>query len=75
MRNRAMEQTKVAVVAVGGNSLIKDKQHQDVASQRMAVEETCRHIADMIDRANHESVSRAGAFQAQPPHEGRRPHS
>jgi carbamate kinase len=39
---------KVAVVAVGGNSLIMDK--QDVASQVQAVEETCKHIADMIAR-------------------------
>jgi len=39
---------KTAVVAVGGNALITDKQHQDVASQVSAVEETCRHIADMI---------------------------
>jgi carbamate kinase len=39
---------KVAIVAVGGNSLISDKQHEDVASQVKAVEETCKHIADMI---------------------------
>lgn len=42
--------SKVAIVAVGGNSLILDKQHEDVASQVHAVEETCRHIADMIER-------------------------
>ncbi len=41
---------RVAVVAVGGNSLITDKQHEDVPSQVRAVEETCRHIADMIQR-------------------------
>ena len=41
---------KVAIVAVGGNSLILDKQHEDVASQVYAVEETCRHIANMIER-------------------------
>lgn len=40
----------VAVVAIGGNSLIKDKQHEDVESQVQAVEETCRHIAEMIVR-------------------------
>lgn len=40
----------VAVVAIGGNSLIKDKQHEDVESQVRAVEETCRHIAEMIVR-------------------------
>jgi carbamate kinase len=45
-----MEQHKTAVVAVGGNSLISDKQHEDVPSQIRAVEETCRHIADMVER-------------------------
>ncbi len=41
---------KVAVVAVGGNALILDKQHEDVGSQVGAVEETCKHIANMIER-------------------------
>jgi len=45
-----MDRQKVAVVAVGGNSLITDKQHEDVPSQIRAVEETCKHIADMIAR-------------------------
>jgi carbamate kinase len=44
------EKRKTAVVAVGGNSLIIDKEHQDVGSQFRAVEETCKHIADMIER-------------------------
>jgi len=42
------EHIPTAVVAVGGNALISDKQHEDVSSQVQAVEETCRHIADMI---------------------------
>jgi carbamate kinase len=37
-----------AVVAIGGNSLIKDKQHQSVRDQYIAAGETCRHIAGMI---------------------------
>lgn len=41
---------KTAVVAVGGNSLILDPQHEDVPSQWQAVRETCRHLADMIER-------------------------
>ena len=41
---------KTAVIAIGGNSLILDKQHEDVASQWGAVQETCRHIVDMIER-------------------------
>jgi carbamate kinase len=37
-----------AVVAIGGNSLIKDKQHQSVRDQYIAAGETCWHIAAMI---------------------------
>lgn len=44
------EKRKTAVIAIGGNSLIADKQHEDVPSQWKAVEETCKHIADMIER-------------------------
>ncbi len=40
---------KVAVVAIGGNSLIKDKKHQTVPDQYEATKETCIHIADMIE--------------------------
>lgn len=41
---------RTAVVAIGGNSLVRNKQHQDVASQWEAVQETCEHLADMIER-------------------------
>ena len=37
-----------AVVAIGGNSLIRDKEHQSVQDQYVAAGETCRHIAAMI---------------------------
>ena len=40
---------KVAVVAIGGNSLIKDKNHQTVEDQYLAAKETTYHIADMIE--------------------------
>jgi carbamate kinase len=40
---------KVAVVAIGGNSLIIDKNHQTVEDQYQAAGETTRHIADMIE--------------------------
>jgi carbamate kinase len=40
---------KVAVVAIGGNSLIKDKEHQTVEDQYQAAKETTRHIADLIE--------------------------
>ena len=40
---------KVAVVAIGGNSLIKSKAHQTVEDQYVAAQETAHHIADMIE--------------------------
>lgn len=44
-----MSERKIAVVAIGGNSLIKDKSHQTVEDQYQAAKETTRHIADMIE--------------------------
>jgi len=44
-----MSERKVAVVAIGGNSLIKDKNHQTVEDQYLAAKETTYHIADMIE--------------------------
>lgn len=43
------EKPKVAVVAIGGNSLIKDSKHQTVEDQYQAAKETTYHIADMIE--------------------------
>ncbi|MFH1312669.1 MAG: carbamate kinase [Candidatus Eisenbacteria bacterium] len=40
---------KLAVVAIGGNSLISDKAHMTVQDQYAAAHETCIHIADMIE--------------------------
>jgi carbamate kinase len=45
-----MTERKLAVVAIGGNSLIKDKDHQTVQDQYLAAKETCHHIADMIEQ-------------------------
>lgn len=39
---------KLAVIAIGGNSLIKDKQHRSVEDQYKAADETAGHIAHMI---------------------------
>jgi carbamate kinase len=44
-----IKMSKVAVVAVGGNSLIKDSKHQTVPDQYRAAYETALHIADMIE--------------------------
>lgn len=45
-----MSEIGVAVVAVGGNSLIKDKDHQTVPDQYEAGAESMHHIADMIEK-------------------------
>jgi len=42
--------TKLAVIAIGGNSLIWDDKHVTVESQYEAAKETCLHIADMIEQ-------------------------
>jgi carbamate kinase len=39
---------KTAVVAIGGNSLIRDSRHQSVEDQEDALRETSRYLADMI---------------------------
>jgi carbamate kinase len=41
--------SKLAVVAVGGNSLIKDKNHQTIPDQYAAGAESMKHIAGMIE--------------------------
>ena len=44
-----MTKNKLAVIAIGGNSLIKDDKTVTVDSQYQAAKETCMHIADMIE--------------------------
>ena len=44
-----MTEKKLAVVAIGGNSLIKDAKHKTVEDQYQAAKETTMHIADMIE--------------------------
>ena len=41
---------KLAVLAIGGNSLIKDKQHETVEDQYKAVCETAKHIVGMVEQ-------------------------
>ena len=41
---------KTVVIAIGGNSLIKDDQHMSVPDQYAAVVETARHITDLVER-------------------------
>ena len=44
-----MKTKKLAIIAIGGNSLIVDKSHMSVSDQYAAAHETCVHIADMIE--------------------------
>ena len=41
---------KTIVIAIGGNSLIKDEDHRSVADQYAAVVETAHHIVDLVAR-------------------------
>ncbi len=41
---------KTIVIAIGGNSLIKDARHMSVADQYAAVVETASHITDLLER-------------------------
>jgi len=43
-----MADSKIAVVAVGGNALVKDKNRQTVPDQFDAARDTMGHIAQMI---------------------------
>ena len=55
--------SKVAVIAVGGNSLIKDKKHSSVPDQYMCVVETVKHIANMIERGWNVVISHGNGPQ------------
>jgi carbamate kinase len=58
-----MSDKKVAVIAIGGNSLIKDKQHQSVEDQYLAANETAHHIADMIEEGWDVSIGHGNGPQ------------
>ncbi len=45
--------TGLAVVAIGGNSLIKDPKHQTVEDQENALRETAHYLADMVQAGWH----------------------
>jgi carbamate kinase len=45
----ARSNMKTIVIAIGGNSLIKDARHQSVSDQYAAVVETVRHITELLE--------------------------
>ncbi len=44
-----MDDTRLAIIAIGGNSLISDPKHQTVVDQYESTRTTACHIADLID--------------------------
>lgn len=57
------DKQKLAVVAIGGNSLIPDKEHPEIERQWVAVHETCKHIVDMVERGWNLIVSHGNGPQ------------
>jgi carbamate kinase len=49
-KSKQKKQKKLAVLAIGGNSLIRDKLHQRVSDQFEVTRETCHHIFEMLER-------------------------
>lgn len=54
MNNRSKKK-KLAVIAIGGNSLIKNSSHMSVLDQYRAAGQTCHHIAALV-KANYRVV-------------------
>ncbi len=54
---------KLAIVAIGGNSLIRDSKHQTVQDQYGAICETASHIADLIAQGYEVIVSHGNGPQ------------
>lgn len=54
---------KIAVIAIGGNSLIKDDKHASVESQYEAAKETCAHIADLIQEGYEVAIGHGNGPQ------------
>jgi len=52
-----------AVVAIGGNSLIRDKKHETVEDQYIAAQETCHHIVAMIKEGWKVAISHGNGPQ------------
>src|SRR5262245_53513932 len=56
--------SRVAVVAIGGNSLIKDAQHETVPDQYQAAHETTGHILNMIKEGWNVVITHGNGPQA-----------
>mgnify|MGYP003396490398 CR=1 FL=1 len=54
---------QILVVAIGGNSLIKDAQHMSVPDQMLALGETSNHIARIIKDGWHVAIGHGNGPQ------------
>ncbi|HJO94293.1 MAG TPA: carbamate kinase [Victivallales bacterium] len=54
---------KLAIIAIGGNSLIRDKKHQTIADQFNAVCETTKHITDLVEQGYDVVISHGNGPQ------------
>ena len=54
---------KLAFIAIGGNSLIKSKELQTVEDQHTAIQETIRHVADLIEQKYQVLISHGNGPQ------------
>lgn len=54
---------QLAIVAVGGNSLIEDPNNPEIPNQWDAVRETCRHIAQMVADGWHVVITHGNGPQ------------
>ncbi len=54
---------KIAVIAIGGNSLIKNDKNASIESQYEVAKETCVHIADLIEQGWEVSVGHGNGPQ------------
>lgn len=54
---------KLAIIAIGGNSLITDEQHRTVRDQYVACAQTARHIAELARRGHRVLVTHGNGPQ------------
>ena len=54
---------KLALIAIGGNSLIKSKDLQTVEDQHQAIRETVSHVADLIEQGYQVVISHGNGPQ------------
>jgi len=59
----AKSEKPLAVLAIGGNSLIRDKQHQLVTDQFAVTRETCQHIREILEKGWNVAITHGNGPQ------------